>query len=372
MAARCARRLCQAGGLVRPLANRVWASGTRWGQARSMGLYDEMMAMAGRTDTARSSRRPLPDHIVKPDYAMTGTPSAKLPRAQWMIEQHSDADIELARTAGRISREVLDEVGKAVAVGVTTDELDRICHEETIKRGAYPSPLNYHGFPRSVCTSLNEVVCHGIPENRTLQDGDILNIDVSCYVGGFHGDNSEMFCVGEVDDAGKLLIQVRVDWITQISKDICALCAKTISLSRSRTDGHSRLHLESPFAFLHVFILASLFPLPIVLRRILSSPLVPLTGPSSLIERRTVVQVTYDSWKAAIAICKPGVPYNAIGGVIEDYVSAHGFSTTRNYCGLRRIFLLFLCAAEFLPITAAAVATSDGGLAESCCMARAL
>ena len=164
--------------------------------------------MAGRAEAAQSSRRPLPDNIVLPDYALTGTPSAKLPRAQWMIEQHSDEDIELARTAGRISREVLDEVGKAVAVGVTTDELDRICHEETVARGAYPSPLNYHGFPRSVCTSLNEVVCHGIPENRVLKDGDILNIDVSCYVGGFHGDNSEMFCVGEVDDAAKHLIQV--------------------------------------------------------------------------------------------------------------------------------------------------------------------
>jgi methionyl aminopeptidase len=93
---------------------------------------------------------------------------------------------------------------------VTTEEIDRIVHEATIKRGAYPSPLNYHGFPRSVCTSINEVVCHGIPENRTLREGDILNIDVSCYIGGFHGDNSEMFCVGEVDDAAKKLIQVAV------------------------------------------------------------------------------------------------------------------------------------------------------------------
>jgi hypothetical protein len=211
---RCAQRLCQeaAGPVHRAAGNRVWAA-PRYGQARSMGLYEEMLAMAGRAEAAQSSRRPLPDHIVRPDYALTGTPSAKLPRAQWMIEQHSDEDIELARTAGRISREVLDEVGKAVAVGVTTDELDRICHEAAIARGAYPSPLNYHGFPRSVCTSLNEVVCHGIPENRVLKEGDILNIDVSCYVGGFHGDNSEMFCVGEVDDAAKHLIQVSdLDW----------------------------------------------------------------------------------------------------------------------------------------------------------------
>merc|ERR1719199_1586018 len=95
-----------------------------------------------------------------------------------MIDQHSPADIELAGIAGRISREVLDEAGKAVAVGVTTDEIDRVVHEETIKRGAYPSPLNYHGFPRSVCTSINEVVCHGIPApNVVLKEGDTLNID---------------------------------------------------------------------------------------------------------------------------------------------------------------------------------------------------
>ena len=179
------------------------------GHVRAFGIYDELVAMAGRMDTANAARRQVPDHIVAPDYAVTGTPSAKLPKAQWMIEQHSNEDIELARIAGRISREVLDEAGKAVAVGVTTDEIDRIVHEETIKRGAYPSPLNYHGFPRSVCTSINEVVCHGIPENRQLRDGDILNIDVSCYVGGFHGDNSEMFCVGDVDADAKKLIQVK-------------------------------------------------------------------------------------------------------------------------------------------------------------------
>jgi methionyl aminopeptidase len=178
--------------------------------ARRFGLYDEMLAMAGRMNTAQASRRRVPDSVVAPDYALTGTPSAKLPKAAWMIEQHSDEDIELARVAGRISREVLDEAGRAVAAGVTTEEIDRIVHEATIKRGAYPSPLNYHGFPRSVCTSINEVVCHGIPENRTLREGDILNIDVSCYIGGFHGDNSEMFCVGEVDDAAKKLIQVAV------------------------------------------------------------------------------------------------------------------------------------------------------------------
>jgi len=115
-------------------------------QRRSFGVFEEMLAMVNRKETGKLSRRPVPAHIVLPDYATTGTPAGKMPKAQWMIEQHSEADIALARIAGRISREVLDEAGRAVAEGVTTDEIDRIVHEATIKRGAYPSPLNYHGI----------------------------------------------------------------------------------------------------------------------------------------------------------------------------------------------------------------------------------
>ena len=115
------------------------------------------------------------------------------------------------RAAGRIAREVLDAAGRLVAPGVTTDAIDALVTEETIKRGAYPSPLNYHGFPKSCCTSLNEVICHGIPDSSVLKDGDILNIDITCYYGGYHGDCSETFLVGEVDDAGKQLVKVTYD-----------------------------------------------------------------------------------------------------------------------------------------------------------------
>eukprot|EP00957_Ditylum_brightwellii_P056460 4279403-Ditylum_brightwellii.AAC.1 len=90
------------------------------------------------------------------------------------------------RASGRLAREVLDLAGRAVRPGVTTDEIDNIVHGATIKAGAYPSPLNYHNFPKSCCTSLNEVICHGIPDDRELQEGDIINIDITVYLNGYH------------------------------------------------------------------------------------------------------------------------------------------------------------------------------------------
>jgi methionine aminopeptidase type I len=114
---------------------------------------------------------------------------------------------ERMRAAGRAAREVLLEVGAAVAAGVTTDALDRICHDAYIARGGYPSTLDYKGYPKSLCTSVNEVICHGIPDDRALQDGDIVNCDVTIYLHGVHGDCSETFLVGDVDDAGRGLVQ---------------------------------------------------------------------------------------------------------------------------------------------------------------------
>jgi len=129
----------------------------------------------------------------------------------WQIDVKSAEDIEGMRAAGRVAREVLDLAGALAAPGVTTDAIDALVTEETIKRGAYPSPLNYHGFPKSCCTSVNEVICHGIPDSNVLKDGDVLNIDITCYFGGYHGDCSEMVLIGDVDDAGKRLVKVTHD-----------------------------------------------------------------------------------------------------------------------------------------------------------------
>jgi methionyl aminopeptidase len=115
------------------------------------------------------------------------------------------------RRACRLAREVLDLAGEAVDVGVTTDKLDEIVHEACIARSAYPSPLNYYGFPKSCCTSVNEVICHGIPDCRPLAEGDIVNIDVTLYVDGFHGDLNETFLVGRVDRASRILVKNAYD-----------------------------------------------------------------------------------------------------------------------------------------------------------------
>ncbi len=112
------------------------------------------------------------------------------------------------RIAGRAAGEVLLEIADAVRPGITTDELDRICHEACITRGGYPSPLHYKGFPKSLCTSVNEVICHGIPDDRVLQDGDIVDCDVTIFLNGVHGDCNATYGVGEVDDVGRKLIEV--------------------------------------------------------------------------------------------------------------------------------------------------------------------
>ncbi len=116
--------------------------------------------------------------------------------------------IEAMRIAGRAAAEVLAEAGAAVSPGVTTDEIDAVVHAACIERGAYPSPLGYHGYPKSVCTSVNEVICHGIPDNRPLADGEIVNLDVTLYMGGVHGDTNATFPVGQIDERSQNLISV--------------------------------------------------------------------------------------------------------------------------------------------------------------------
>ncbi len=159
----------------------------------------------------KTSKRVVPDHILKPDYALhpMGFPLTEQEdrRSNTTIKVYTPEEIAGIREACRIGREVLDIAGKAVRIGVTCDELDRIVHDETIARNAYPSPLNYHRFPKSVCTSVNEVICHGIPDLRELQDGDIVNIDISVYKDGFHADLNETFFVGNVGDDSVRLVK---------------------------------------------------------------------------------------------------------------------------------------------------------------------
>jgi methionyl aminopeptidase len=153
-----------------------------------------------------SPRRTVPKEIERPEYAASGQPSARTSR-----NVRTPDEIARMRVAGRLAAEVLIEAGKSVTPGMTTDEIDGIVHEATIERDAYPSPLNYRGYPKSVCTSVNEIICHGIPDSRKLVDGDIVNIDVTCFHDGVHGDTNATFMVGDVDDASKALVRATRD-----------------------------------------------------------------------------------------------------------------------------------------------------------------
>ena len=124
------------------------------------------------------------------------------------ITIHTPADFAGMRAAGRLAAETLDMIVPHVRPGVTTDELDRLCHDFIMARGATPAPLNYRGFPKSICTSINHVVCHGIPGDRRLIDGDVLNIDVTVVLNGWHGDTSRMYAAGTPSTKAARLMDV--------------------------------------------------------------------------------------------------------------------------------------------------------------------
>ena len=152
-----------------------------------------------------SPRREVPAHIPRPDYVAD---RHGRPRERSSAKPKTAEEIALMRVAGRAAAEVLAEVGAAVRPGVTTDELDAVCHAACIARGGYPSPLGYNGFPKSLCTSVNEVICHGIPDSTVLADGDIVNCDVTIYLDGVHGDTNATFLVGDVDEQSRALVEV--------------------------------------------------------------------------------------------------------------------------------------------------------------------
>lgn len=127
------------------------------------------------------------------------------------IKIHKAGDFDKMRKAGKLAAETLDFITEYVEPGVTTNRLNDLCHEFIIKNGAIPAPLNYRGFPKSICTSINHVVCHGIPSDKKLKKGDIVNIDVTVILDGWHGDTSRMYYVGDVPIKAKRLVQVTYD-----------------------------------------------------------------------------------------------------------------------------------------------------------------
>ena len=151
---------------------------------------------------AVSPRRAVPTGIARPEYVDRPAP------APFSGSELKDAEtIERMRIAGRLAAQALQAAAAVIAPGVTTDEIDRVGHEFLLDHGAYPSTLGYRAFPKSLCTSVNEVICHGIPDDRALREGDIVNIDITAYIHGVHGDTDATFPVGEIDQESALLIE---------------------------------------------------------------------------------------------------------------------------------------------------------------------
>ncbi|MBX5483087.1 MAG: type I methionyl aminopeptidase [Myxococcaceae bacterium] len=194
-------------------------SGTKYKKCHKSADAVELRKRAAETGTSGvrrvkpgviSPRRPVPPEIPRPDYAETGR---RAPKSMDSLIMPPEKLVKMRRACAAAAR-VLKAAGEAVRPGITTDEIDAITHELYIREGGYPSTLNYPGgrgvapYPKSLCTSVNEVVCHGIPDSRPLENGDIVNLDVTIYLDGFHGDCSATFLVGDVDEAGRRLVQV--------------------------------------------------------------------------------------------------------------------------------------------------------------------
>ncbi len=148
-----------------------------------------------------SPQRSVPAEIARPEYV-----GRRAPRLGERDVKDAET-IERMRVAGQLAARALDEVGRHIEPGVSTDELDRIGHDFLTGHGAYPSTLGYRGFPKSLCTSINEVICHGIPDDTVIADGDIVNIDITAFIGGVHGDTNATFLAGNVDGESRLLVE---------------------------------------------------------------------------------------------------------------------------------------------------------------------
>ncbi|KAA0148410.1 hypothetical protein FNF29_04883 [Cafeteria roenbergensis] len=163
----------------------------------------------------------VPSLIPQPDYALTGEPlSEMLEQRTRKIAVNTPEQIEAMRRSCRVARAVMDEASAILRPGVTPDAVDRVVFAGCVSRGAYPSPLNYLGFPKSLCISVNDVVCHGIPDSRPFENGDIVNLDVSVFIGGHHADMNETFIIGDVDEESRAIIRCSFDAL-KAAIDMC-------------------------------------------------------------------------------------------------------------------------------------------------------
>jgi methionyl aminopeptidase len=191
---------------------------------------------------------------------------------------HDEASIDKMRNAARLARRTLDLACSLAVPGITTDDIDRAVHEAIISENAYPSPLNYAGFPKSLCSSINEIICHGIPDTRPLQFGDVVSFDVSCYLDGVHGDNCATCVVGDQQETNE---GAGEDWrgVPYLTK-----------FENEQEEAH-------------------------------------------FVGARRLVSATLESLMHGIETCKPGSFLSEIGAAIEDVATAYGYSSVRKYRG---------------------------------------
>ena len=197
-----------------------------------------------------SAQVKTPQSVPRPDYATSGVPKSELHHNKTfnIPKVNKPEDIADLRQACLIGRQALDLGHKAVRVGITTNEINDLVHEFIVSKECYPSPLNYHGFPKSLCTSVNEVICHGIPDARPLQNGDIVNIDVTVYYKGFHADLNETYCVGEVAKETKDLIRATY----QSLEEAIRLCKPGVMYKKIGNKIHDVISL-TPFSIVRSY-----------------------------------------------------------------------------------------------------------------------
>lgn len=256
---------------------------------------EPMKPYIDKSDPHHNRLKYVPDHIVRPPYAATGM----VAYSRWSEEimLHTPESVAKMREAGQLAASILHLACHSATAGVTTNEMDTLVHEAIIAAGAYPSPLNYCGFPKSVCTSINEIICHGIPDDRPLQNGDVISFDVSCYYNGVHGDNCATVIVGDTDTNTKNSIThdyaiQQIYGTNDITSDVCDWRGVPYQQNFDTIEEYQHY-----------------------------------------LEARRLVQATRESLFAGLEVCAPGVPISDIGHAIEAVADHYGYRSIKKYRG---------------------------------------
>jgi methionyl aminopeptidase len=251
-----------------------------------------------------SPMQTVPSHIGRPEYASNGRPHSA---SYGQVFTYAGAELEKMRSSAKLAREMLEFSCSLVKPGISTDEIDRRTFEEIIKKGAYPSPINYAGFPKAICTSVNEVCCHGIPDSRELREGDVIAIDVSIFKDGVHGDNCKTVIAGEGDEAAHRLINATEEALNR-AISVCGptACLSDIGEAIEQVAANNDLRIIHEFCGHGLGSILHMYPLIKHFRNYEKLPLVPgmvFTIEPILVEGSRKITTWDDGWTA---VCVDG------------------------------------------------------------------